>query len=486
MYKMINKKEIVSYLLAKLAEAPLLAKEKTQENGKKYKYRRAYFRVKKYIDEFLADKDNNRIVMLPGLRGVGKTTLLLQIYNYLISTKKLRQERVLYFSADELREYLGIKISELIRIYVEDILKTSLVNLNKRIFILIDEAHFDEEWSLASKIIYDQTKKVFLLLTGSSALSMEVSVDLARRAQKEMMFPMNFSEYLILKYKLFPPSGTAGSIRELIFMPSDRLLKEAGALWNKIQRNYLGIKKPLNKEFEYFMLSGGFPFSMNSNEKETYEKIFSMLDRVIERDIFVIKSFKTDTRNVITRILSFLVLQKPGGTSDAKLSERLKVSPSLIRGILETLEKTHLIFSVKPYGGAGKIVRKPWKYYFLSSSLISAMRYKLGLYNLVDRNMLGIVGENLVASYFFRMQKTINMPAGIFYDPEKEGVDFLLQTGTGEIIPVEVKTGKKDSSQIRKAIVRYNSKYGIVISNDNNVKMQNNVIYIPLALFSFV
>ncbi|MEM0171875.1 MAG: AAA family ATPase [Thermoproteota archaeon] len=149
--------------------------------------------------------------MLPGLRGVGKTTILLQIYNYLTQVKKVEQARVLYFSADELKDYLGAKISEAIKVFVEDIWNTSLTSLDKPLVILIDEAHYDKGWALSAKIVYDQTKRIFLLLTGSSALSMEISVDLARRARKEIVFPLNFSEYLILKYKKYPPRGTAES-----------------------------------------------------------------------------------------------------------------------------------------------------------------------------------------------------------------------------------------------------------------------------------
>ncbi|RLI92952.1 MAG: hypothetical protein DRO89_01150, partial [Candidatus Altiarchaeales archaeon] len=98
-------------------------------------------------------------------------------------------------------------------------------------------------------------------------------------------------------------------------------------------------------------------------------------------------------------------------------------------------------------------MRKPWKYYFLSPSINAAIRYKLGVLDFLDRNMLGILAENLVASSFFRMKETIQ--TGIFYDPEKEGVDFLIQKGGGEIIPIEVSIGKKGKSQIKKAINKY-------------------------------
>ena len=75
---------------------------------------------------------------------------------------------------------------------------------------------------------------------------------------------------------------------------------------------------------------------------------------------------------------------------------------------------------------------------------------------------------------------------GIFYDPEKEGVDFLIQKGFDEIIPVEVSIGKKGGSQIKKAISKYKARYGIVISNANDIEKKNNIIYVPITFFSFV
>ncbi|RLI92951.1 MAG: hypothetical protein DRO89_01145 [Candidatus Altiarchaeales archaeon] len=68
---------------------------------------------------------------------------------------------------------------------------------------------------------------------------------------------MNFSEYLILKYNVFPPSGTAEGIRELIFNPSNASLKIASDKWD-------GLKS----------------YGMNLNERDIYERILTMIDRI--------------------------------------------------------------------------------------------------------------------------------------------------------------------------------------------------------------
>ena len=147
-----------------------------------------------------------------------------------------------------------------------------------------------------------------------------------------------------------------------------------------------------------------------------------------------------------------------------------------------------MIFHIKPFSGSGRTqVRKAWKYYFLSPSIKTSINFELGKYNSKKREFLGELAENMVASYFFRLKKTMNKPHGIFYAPEKEGVDFLLSDITGKIIPVEVGIGNKDKRQIKKAINKYNSQYGIMVSNaTQKITREGDVIHIPITTFSFV
>ena len=250
----------------------------------------------------------------------------------------------------------------------------------------------------------------------------------------------------------------------------------------------------------------GFPIGFHLPQIEVQERIFNVINKVIEKDMQSIKSFKTDTKPTIYRILIFLALKKPGETSDAKIASHLDVPMSSVRNILNVLEKTHLIFSLKPYGCAGKILKKSWKYYFLSSSINTAIRFKIngferkeeksssinaairfkiGKYDQKDSDMLGVLTETLVASYFFRMKETINQPLGIFYDPEKRGVDFLLQDTEGNVIPIEVGIGNKSSLKTKNSIKLYGSNHGIVVSNISKIKKQDNVIFIPLRHFLF-
>ena len=479
--------DLLNYVFAKLAEAEKLSQDNTRMGNVPFEHRKTYFQIKKHIDEFLNGYVENRFLIMPGLRGVGKTTILFQIYEYLRNEKGVDSDRILYLSVDELSTYLGAGILEAIDVFVGEVHETSPVYLEKELFIFLDESHYDKEWSQVGKIVYDQSKKIFLIFTGSSALSLEMNVDAARRIKKEPVFPMNFREYNLLKNNIRSNDDFSSSLMDLIFKGDEGSVEDASRKENEMKKTLLKLNKPVQKEWEDFLLCRDFPFALNIQRSEVYERVFDIVNRVVEKDVFSIKSFNTESRSVISRVITFLALQDPGGTSDAKLATKLGKSPRLIREILNILELTHLVFSVKPYGTAGKVVRKAWKYYFLSPTVNAAIRFKLGKYNRRDRKLLGVLTESLVASYFFRMKETVHRPLGIFYDPAKNGVDFLLQTADDGLIPVEVGVGEKDITQINRAITRYKSEYGIVISNTTSkIKKEGNVIYIPVMTFSFI
>ncbi|MDZ4172817.1 MAG: AAA family ATPase, partial [Methanobacteriaceae archaeon] len=445
--------------------------------------REGFIHLKDHVNNFLEGNIENRFIVMPGLRGVGKTTLLFHLYDYLIK-KGIESNRILYLPTDYLKDFLGVNIMEAINVFVSEIHQKTPVTQNKELFILIDEAQHDDKWSQTGKIIYDQSKKIFMVFTGSSAINLEMSVDAVRRTKKESIFPMNFSEYLILKYNINIPEGTSDSVKHLIFTGDVTSIQEKE---NQIMKELLKLPHPLEKEWEKYLCCGGFPLSIYLDEFDIQEKTFNMVERVIEKDVSSIRSFRSGTKNVIFRILMFLALQKPGEISENKLANNLNVSPSLIKDILYILEKTHLIFHVAPYGSAGKIVRKSWKYYFLSPSIKASINSKIGKTTRHNRELLGILSENLVASYLFKLKETIRQPQGIFYAPEKKGVDFLISDYLGKIIPLEVGVGKKGKGQIKKAINNYNSDYGIVISNDRKrVTKEGDVIFLPIITFSFI
>lgn len=86
------------------------------------------------------------------------------------------------------------------------------------------------------------------------------------------------------------------------------------------------------------------------------------------------------------------------------------------------------------------------------------------------------------------MKEKTKRDFGIFYDSRKKtNVDFLINTAMGDIIPIEVGIGDKNKRQIKNAMNKYNSDFGIVISNKTeSIVKDEDVLFIPIKTFSLM
>ena len=126
---------------------------------------------------------NNRLIGLVGPRGVGKTTLLLQ----LIKQNYPDHKKVLYFSADHIY-FKSISIYSFIE---------SLFLRHGITSIFIDEIHKYDNWAQELKNIYDGFPEIKIVFSGSSSLDLKKgSYDLSRRAIMYYLPGLSFREYL--------------------------------------------------------------------------------------------------------------------------------------------------------------------------------------------------------------------------------------------------------------------------------------------------
>lgn len=74
--------ETQSHVTNLLKTNPKIIKNNLGNNNKKFNKKREYYQLKKHIDTFLEKESDNRFFIMPGLRGVGKTTIMYQLFNY--------------------------------------------------------------------------------------------------------------------------------------------------------------------------------------------------------------------------------------------------------------------------------------------------------------------------------------------------------------------------------------------------------------------
>ena len=479
----MNDNEIKEYLMQTLNTTPELIKNKLATN-KKIKKREVYYELKNKIDRFLKEDTEIRFFTMPGIRGTGKTTILYQLYDHLYNENKINNKQILYLDLERLKNNGPYNLLNYLDIYIKDINEDNYYN-NEPMFIFIDESQYANNWGSVGKVIFDETTKVFLIFTGSDALNLESDIYTYRRSLKKEIYPLNFKEYLHLKYGIKFQNNIKDTFYKLIFTGE---VEPAIKLENTIKLNqFMETNRNMNKEWENYLKYGEFPFFINKKQGEIHDLTLNVKNSVIEKDIDTIHSFNSQTRLITYQLLNILALQKPADISHEKLANTLDTSKKTISNVLNVLEKTELIFHIEPYGSGTKRNRKSWEYYFISTQIKSSIIQDSGIATSNINEYNEILLKNHVASTLFKMKKELKPNFGLFYDTRKGGVNFIIKTLMGDTIPIEVGIGKKNKKQIKNSINKYNSKYGIIISNKTSIiEKEDNIIYIPPLTFSLI
>ena len=440
--------------------------------------RDGFYKVRKAL-EFAISKPlkNPRVIILSGLRGVGKTTVLLQLYKDFV-TKGWSPDEIVYLSMDK-AVFSGKNITDLVEEYQERVLFNYLVKSDRKFIFLIDEAHYSPKWDLEIKIIHDEAPNTMFVISGSSALQLGMSPDLARRSISENLFPLNFLEHILINHQKEPPGDITNAFRDLIFESSDI---------NEIEKKYSDVVKPLNDPLREndgyspgalrrFLFEGGMPWSNVEHMK--YNSTYDVIGRIIEKDIPLIGDHDTRTLRILPKILGMLA-PAPNTSMNTITRDLEGVSITTVKRLLETLTKTQLIFEISPYGSVKKSLRGETRKYYASPSLASAVLTELG-FN--PNDFLGPLTECAVASVLFKLSK---MEPGIqlTYQVGKGHADFVLNY-RNNIIVIEVGYGKKEEGfrQVRRTMRETNSRCGLVVSGSQKVELRGNIIKIPLRHF---
>ncbi|MFA4931061.1 MAG: ATP-binding protein [Patescibacteria group bacterium] len=475
--------DVLRYVQNQLTQAPFRLKPYTQdEQGIKYLQRQIYVKLQKYFDDFcLGMGEQGRWIIMPGLRGVGKTTVLAQLYTN--KYVEIGQRRILYVSLNEVTDLLGSSLEEVLISY-ERILGTSFEKLESPVFIFIDEAQYDSKWAASLMSLYERSKKVFIICSGSSALELQTNPDVVRRSEIEKMYPASFCEFLMIKDRKLPTKGLKKNIKDALFNAGsakdayEKLLSYQQWVintWSLIDRNYI----------DNYLRVGTLPFAINmSDEARVYKKIALLLDKVVNRDVMSLGKFDIKTLSDIKRTVYLLAEAEVKSIQD--LARILGSNVNTVSNILEVLEKTELLIRVMPYGSNSKKVRKSSKYLFMSPAIRSSLMSVAGN-DQIFQTQKGMLMEDVVALTLYR--EFVNGGNGsLNYDSRKKSADFILTNFRQNIIPIEIGLGMKEAGQVRNSMKKISaSKYGVVICNSElQLLEEDNIVRVPLDYFLLI
>lgn len=479
----MNKEEkIQKYIEQQLKTSELNAKGYVFDVNNKKKPRRDVFKIiEKYFNLFLSNNTSYRWIDLIGLRGTGKTTILQQLYY----SKKDLDAYFLILSVDDIVNVLQSNIMEVIQNF-EKMIKKSLWELDKPLFIFLDEVQYDKNWGVSLKVIYDKAfKNVFVFSTGSSALLLNTNADIARRVISTKIHPMSFSEFMEIKYNIKVPKNISKKIEEAFFHSNTtkEIFEKLQEIESEIKQIYFKIK-PFS--FDEYLNYSSLPYVLGLENKEViFNTISRSVERIIMKDMGNDSGIDNKTLGLVEHIL--YAVANMDTVNFSNLSQKLGISRTTISDIFSRLEKTELLFRIYPKGSHFKqITNKPSKFLF-ASPVFRNMYYKKIGSTIDENNSKGKLLEDLIAMYISRIKEKY-FPCSLTYDNEVNGADFIFSVGDKKIV-IEVGANKNKNKQVVQTMKRIKSNLGIVLSEqETELKFdeKNNIVTVPLRYFILI
>ena len=475
---MRNINYLLSFVKKSIEDTDSIVKNSLYSDNFQFIQRNEFIKLKQYADNFLNGTESDNFVHISGFRGVGKTTVMFQLYNDLLK-RNISPEKILYFSANTFNHILNNDLEDVVNVFLNEFPKLS----DDKIFILIDDVQEFSNWFYQACNIKNISENIFLVCAGSFSQDSSDDAIFNNYFKKEFMFPLSFYDYLKLNFDMDINNSLPFNLRNSIFHGDISSIK---SLENSFYKSFKNRDVFLNSNWMYYLLHGSFPANLYFNEFEAYNNTNEIINNVIEKDIFNQVSFNIETKSKIFKLVSFIAFSQ-SNLSKANLAKFVKLSYSRIQTILQILEKNRILFHINSFDSKGESIKKLSKYYFISPNLKVALNNELGNYNSDNDDYMLNLTESLVASILYKMQVLYKNPLEIYFPKNKKQADFLIKTDEDKLIPIEVGFGDEPKRYVFNSIDEFDCEYGIVVCDAVSfTKKINNVIYMPLTSFSLI
>lgn len=332
---------------------------------------------------------NDRLIMIKGARGVGKTTMLLQR----IKEKFGATGNALYASCDNLW-FTDNKIVELAEYHYT----------HGGTHLFLDEIHrYPGNWQQELKNIYDSYPDFHVVFTGSSMIHLDNALaDLSRRCLPYQLHGLSLREFLHLEGIATIEPLTL----EQILDPKHQAEIE---IINRLPEKILPL-------FERYLGHSYYPFYNKSEKGEYFGRIERVIDSTISQDIPSVEDVEFETLQKMKRLLYVISTEVPFTLNVQSLSQKIQVSRNTITKMFTLLDKGGILRTIHSGWLSPKSTAKPQKMLFNNVDIMAALS---------NLNDVGTVRETFVASMLSQAHKISEPPTGDFLVDEK----FILEVG---------------------------------------------------------
>lgn len=368
----------------------------------------------------LADVDKTiklpHVVVITGLRRVGKSTLMRQI--------------IQKYYADQRFYYINFEDERLFKFKTEDfnLLYEALIELyGEQKTFFIDEIQNIEHFENFVRRFYDANFKFFITGSNANLLSREISTKLTGRHFDITLRPFSLREYL--------------SMQNVIF--------EKEMLYNTIER------MKIKSHFQDYLVNGGMPEYLIYKEPEILSRIY---EDIVIKDIAV--RYNIANLFEMRDVFLYLITNTANKFSFNKLKTVSGIgSITTIKNYIHYLAETFFIQVINKFD------------YSLKKRLVNDKKSYVidnGFFNVLSTKITTDIGwllENLVGNVLSETTK-------LYYFSDKYECDFVIQQDNLVTTAIQVTNAisenneKREYSGLLGALKTFNLKEGLILTND--------------------
>ena len=304
-------------------------------------YNRLKQSISKYERFLLQDilKSTAKIKGIYGSRGVGKTTMLLQL------AKKLnyKNDEILYISCDY-PILSDISLFEFVEYFVKYGGKC----------ILIDEIHEAKNFQKELKLIYDFFD-VEVIFSGSSAIKI-TDASFARRYSMFALPILSFREFIELKLD-----------SKLDFFTLKDILSSHTTVAQELLHSF---DEKILKLFAEYLKAGAYPYYFEDKDN-FYSRLNDSVNTVFYNDIALVYNVSASKIMTLKKLLVNICSAAPFELSIEKLSKVVGISKTTLYNYIEYLHKAELLTHIVYEGKRFKNMQKPDKLYLANPTLFN-------------------------------------------------------------------------------------------------------------------
>ena len=375
--------------------------------------------------EILSYLDTEEILLLTGARRTGKSTLVYQIIEYLM-THGVPKEDILYINLDEPLLISMADDPTLLSGIVEEYLASH--GNPERLYLCIDEVQNYPYWANAIKTLYDTKRGIKCILTGStsSTLQKDISTRLFGRYFSCTIHPLSFPEFFQFR---------GNSTLPLIEM---------------------------RQHFSSYLKYGGYPrVVLEENCDLKLQILKNYYETISLKDIILPNQLRNNSD--VVNLLYYLISNVGNLHTYNRIAESLHIAADTVREYISYAEDACLLYTLMKFDySIKKQIANPKKIYALDTGLVNAVSFAFS-------ENRGKLLENLV---FLALKRNY---AEVFYHKERFECDFVVKEGLSIIKAFQVtqslknpETKKREVRGLTEAMDTYGLGEGVIVTENES------------------